>query len=236
MTPTSTLLHKANGPIFGILQEPQEAKNSGVTAFARFEEATSKDDGEQVNAFLKARLEDAGGPAGFLESVFEAMAWYRCNVGPLIRPTWAAEWNSTAPYLQSGDPARWLEAVGVPKDYAVWIAVVRYRPKVAVYRPTQLDAGWYAHHFPSPPRANLSDGGFAMYLRSIDAAATTGLVSEYIHRQVDFTLPDWNRAGGLVGFVEKPNRGESLAQLRDQHLGILKREYGDDPDWLMAAQ
>jgi hypothetical protein len=130
---------------------------------------TNPRDAVQVNDFLSARLTDPGQQERFLKAVLWARRRYRKELEARVHPTWVAEWTSLRPFLDPDRPERWLQAVGVPCDYPAWLAVFRYpvgrsRRRIDLFRPTQLDAGWYAHHFPSPPQAAKELGGHTMYL------------------------------------------------------------------------
>jgi hypothetical protein len=184
---------------------------------------------DEVNEFLAPRLGTTANAEAFLPHLFEALKQYRNKTAKRIDPTWAAEWESLKPFLDPNHPQRWLQAVGVPKDIAVWLAVVCY-PATRVeriFRPTQLDAGWYAHHFPSPPQAATAAGGHTMFLHSAAGVVAThdGLVSEYIHVQADFTLEDWRVAGRLVGFA--PLSAGVLDDQRLAHWQLLQRKYDE---------
>jgi hypothetical protein len=126
-----------------------------------------------------------------------------------------------------------LQAVGVVRDTQVWVAVVQYPVAttyrdIQLFRPTQLEAGSYPYHFPSPPQAELAKGGFTMFLnqpapekRYIQPA----LVSEYVHAQVDFTIKNWRSAGGLVDVTKRPVAG-ALQDQRRRHWELLGTRYG----------
>ena len=191
---------------------------------------TNPADSMQINDFLASRLGDPNQQEAFLKAIIRALSLYRRHVDQQVRPTWVAEWRSLQPFLSPGDPARWLRAVGVPRDQPVWLAVFRYPVKtrkreIKLFRPTQIDAGWYAHHFPSPPEAVPSKGGHAMDLREGPEGDKT-LVSEYLHAQSDLTIADWRAAGRLVGYTGAPVSGD-LSEQRKAHWNLLQTSYGD---------
>jgi len=209
-----------------------EAKEWVIKEFARFDRSNTR----AINDFLSDSLGDLANRDAFLEAVFNAMARYRKETAKQIHPTSAAGWESIAPDLERSAPKRWVEAVGVAKEDPAWVAVVRYPAPPVVFRPTLLDAGWYAHHFPSPPQAETNLGGITMDLRN-DVSPPGALVSEYIHRQIDFTFRHWKNAGSLVDFTDGPvpEPGRQLADLRKRHLARL---IGLDPDaatWVDGA-
>jgi hypothetical protein len=189
--------------------------------------------GAEINDFLSTRLGDPSQREPFLEVIFKAMALYRKKKEECIQPTWAAEWDSLKPLLIPNKPLSWLQAVGVPRDSPVWLAVLCYPLKnalreITTYRPTQLDAGWYAHHFPSPPQAPLEKGGHTMFLNADDGREVAPPpVSEYVHEQVDFDIEDWTAGGSLVDFTGGPTKG-ALDRQRGRHLTLLETVYGKE--------
>jgi hypothetical protein len=199
---------------------------------------TDPRDSAQINAFLAPRLDDPDGREPFLRAVFRAMALYRRRKEDRVHPTWVAEWSSLQPFLDPVRPWRWLQAVGVPRENPVWRAVLRYpaenkRRKVQCFRPSQLDAGWYAHHFPSPPQAAVPVGGHTMFLDQLDERETEALVSEFLHAQIDFTIANWRAGGRLVGYTGRPVGGR-LEEERREHWMLLQRSYesGRVRDWM----
>ena len=188
----------------------------------------------EVNDFLAIHFNDPGKRETFLEAIFLARSEYRRQVEERVRPTWAATWISLQPFLDPDKPERWLQAVGVPKDQRVWVAVLRYPVKneqreIKLYRPTQLDAGWYAHHFPSPPQSPLTGGGLTMFLQQPDQGRgdTRPLVSEFLHTEIDFSIHDWHAAGGLLGCTRGPVSGD-LEEQRRGHWLVLQSSFGPE--------
>jgi len=189
---------------------------------------------QQVNDFLGDRLGDAGRRESFLEAILLAFRRSRASkriAAQRIRPAWVAEWESLLPFLEPDKPERWLQAVGVPSDDPAWVAVFRYPAwrrgkQLPLFRPTQLDAGWYAHHFPSPPAVPLASGGYSMYLQQDGepSSAPVGWVSEYLHRQIDFSMPHWRGGGSLIGMARRV--GGSLDEQRRHHWQKLQDKYG----------
>ncbi len=186
-----------------------------------------------INQFLKVRLESPGSRSTFMRALFMARRKYLgSKAHRVIFPTWTADWADLQRFLAPAAPERWLEAVGVARETGVWIAVIRYsadRGKLRLFRPTQLEAGWYPHHFPSPPVAH-GGGGFTVFLDS--ATPATELVAEYIHSEVDFTCEDWESGGSLVGFTGRPVGGD-LAGARANHLQLLVNKFGESvSEWM----
>ena len=150
-----------------------------------------------------------------------------------FEPSWTTRWESLKPYLDSkkGVPPnadRWVEALGVgPKEDSHWFIVLVYRRREigAVVRPTQLDAGYYAWHFPSPPNTSVSGGGHPNDLRTSPPADS--LRPEYIHKQINHSLQHWIDSGRSVGVTNNTNVSP-LFDIRQFHHILLKKKYGTD--------
>jgi hypothetical protein len=221
-----------------------EAKATFRLAEFRSYTATDPRNYSDVNEFLAGQLDNPARREPFLKALFGAWARYRRRIEDRLHPTWAAEWGSLRPFLDPGSPRRWLQAVGVPRDGGVWLAILCYplkdkKREIKLFRPTQLDAGWYAHHFPSPPDAVLSLGGHTMFLNRGNGTverAPGALVSEYLHAPVDFSIRDWHAAGGLVGFTGQPIGG-MIEKEREAHWLLLQSFYdsGRIREWMPAA-
>ena len=163
-----------------------EAKSTlKMAEFSSFA-VTDPRDRTQVNDFLTIGLDDPTKQRPFLTAIFRAMARYRRRVEDRVHPTWAVEWGTLLPYLDPHNPSLWLQAVGVPREDPVWLVVLCYPMKnrarqIRLFRPTQLNAGWYAHHFPSPPQATVEMGGHTMFLGHDDGRVTSPpAVSEFL--------------------------------------------------------
>ena len=207
----------------------EEARLEGLDGFARFD--ASPGDRAAVNLFLQDEFAARGAP--FIGDVFRALRWYRLARRNVLYPFWAADWKSIAAYLNPPSPNRWLDAVGVAKDAPVFLAVVRYRlpDDVALYRPTQLDAGWYVYHFPSPPGPLPVAGGFTMDLHAASAPGQQ-LVEEYVHREIDFAVGDWLGAGELAGLATAFAAANNLDTLRSRHWDRLSEKYAPLDSWM----
>jgi hypothetical protein len=217
-----------------------EAKSTfKIPEFRRYD-VTDPRDSAQINEFLGARLTDSTRVEPFLQAVLRARRRYRKAIETRVHPTWVAEWTSLKPFLDPDRPERWLQAVGVPRDSPTWVAVFRYpaaRPgrEIGLFRPTQLDAGWHAHHFPSPPQAAAGLGGHTMYLWQ-PLQKTTGipasLICEYLHPQMDVSIAAWRAGGRLIGLA--PPIGGDLAEQRHRHWLLLQLMYKESPvrDWM----
>lgn len=129
------------------------------------------------------------------------------------------------PHIADG-PERWVSALGVYKPvHPRWFLLLKYTVREAgtVARPTQLDAGWGAYHFPSPPRAPLPLGGHPMDLRLSPPA--TSVLPEFVHKQIRHTLRHWSDGGRHIGRTSAPSGG-TLVAVRLTHHELLTRVYG----------
>lgn len=114
----------------------------------------------------------------------------------LDQPCWVAIKDEFLTLADLGTPASWLEAVGLPSPGPL-PTDGRLREKVLVIlsyssselrhllRPSQIDAGWFAFHFPTPPSRPIDQGGLTMRAGALgprSAVADDSLVSEFVHR------------------------------------------------------
>ncbi|MCI0488514.1 MAG: hypothetical protein L0229_18150 [Blastocatellia bacterium] len=144
-----------------------------------------------------------------------------------FHPTWATTWAAFEPHKKHG-PDRWLQVLGVAVPPPKWVILLKYTVAEAgrLVRPTMLDAGWYAYHFPSPRETPLSEGGHPMDIRIQPRA--NRLLPEYIHRQIQHPIRHWIDAGGAsgaIGQTKVPDR-ESLTDQRKSHHELLASVYG----------
>lgn len=133
-------------------------------------------------------------------------------------PVWAMLWDDAEAVVRSADADRWSEIVGVHRGHpGNWVIPLQYKVVECgtLVRPTMLDAGCYAYHFPSPPAAPIRDGGCCMDLRT--SPAPGGLRHEYIVQEMDFFEDHWRRAGPLCVRTKRPTRGSLELQRRAHH-------------------
>lgn len=149
------------------------------------------------------------------------------------RHVWVADAEQFDRVALPHQPDTWLPAVGLPlpaphpdsphrRDLLLQF---RYPAKAvpALARPTQLESGWFAYHFPSPPSAPAEAGGFSLNLGPFHGTRT--LVSEYVHEQIDLD-PDWLQHAQFLGTESSPE--SKLRQLRISHHELLGRHYSLD--------
>jgi len=204
-------------PVFAWARDDWDSDLSET--FAKFPRDLTE---QRVGAWLDGKLEASteGEKTEFVAAVLQAMNAYRRHTR--YQPAWAAAWRAVEPHLGAGAD-RWVDVVGLYKPVRpVWVMVLRYKAGEAgmLIRPTQLDAGWYAHHFPSPPIAPLGDGGYAMDLGT--AGRATRLVPEFIHDPIDHFPRHWQDAGRLLDRTSHAG-AEDLPGQRESHYQLLCR-------------
>jgi hypothetical protein len=198
------------------------AKSEGIKTFKFFPDPI--DDSivsswltKKIEGFTTAQLRD------FMKVVIDAMNSMR-KIAP-FQPTWVTTWEALKPHL-AAKPERWLETLGVAKPESPrWMFLLRYTVRDAgtVARPTQLDAGSYPYHFPSPPQASIEWGGHPMDLQISPPAAF--LLPEFIHEQIDHRIEHWDEAGQFCIATTRP-MVESLDKQRCTHHKLLALKYG----------
>ncbi len=143
-----------------------------------------------------------------------------------FQPTWATTWAAFEPHKDEG-PERWMQVLGVAAPPPRWVILLGYSVAEAgtLVRPTILDAGWYAYHFPSPPQASPTASGHPVDLR-IDPRASRPL-PEYIHKQIPHTFAHWSDLGGMIGRTSSLDP-TSLGDQRLAHFDLLVKTYGPD--------
>ena len=113
-----------------------------------------------------------------------------------IKPFWATDWSKFDPYTKY-ETDRWNQVVGVWREYSTWQIIITY-PASAVdilYRPTQLDGGFYPQHFPPPREIGSAEGGYTMDWGTPDVV----LLPEFIHGQIELKYEYWESAGYRIG-------------------------------------
>lgn len=135
-----------------------------------------------------------------------------------IKPFWVTDWNKFKVYTDL-DVDRWNQVVGIFRPYETWQIVITYPASIvdALYRPTQLDGGFYPQHFPPPPDITSATGGFTMDWGTTDEK----LLPEFIHKQIKLEYEYWENAGHLIG-----KTSQMLCDLnfsREKHFEKLKQ-------------
>lgn len=149
-----------------------------------------------------------------------------------FHPVWAALWTELSDSLASGEVDRWWERVGVCKVTSPrWVVPLVYKVYEAgtLVRPTILDSGFYAYHFPSPPQLPPQNGGCCMDLQT--AAKPGGLTHEYIHQEIAYEERHWTDAGSLCLPTSRPSPTDLPVQ-RQNHNELLQSLPDHEPDWM----
>lgn len=181
---------------------------------------------KRVQEWLTEKLStSAGQRTSFVQAALKAAWHHHLEIAP-YQPAWVAPWEDLKTHLEHpSKPRRWLEVMGAHKQAPCWIIVLRYQVREVgqLLRPTQLEAGWFAYHFPSPPAQYLiSTGGHPMDL-SIPCEAD-GVLQEYVHDQIRHPIEHWHEAGSFCEPMETPPP-EELALQRQRHHQALCEHY-----------
>lgn len=184
-----------------------------------------------VNDRLRTNLQGPERQASFVAAflAFSEMA----SANNPWHPIWAASWDEFDRVANRSRPETWLEAVGLPcPPVPNWLMVLRYRVSDAkrVYRPTQLEAGAFPWHFPSPEtKLPPVRGGHPMNLTNGGAAvqASGSLPSEFVHAEIRFAPEYWAAAGFLLRPTTAPTSGFLMGHRRMHHLSLCE-EYGPE--------
>ena len=148
-----------------------------------------------------------------------------------FQPVWATVWAdfSLREWIM---PARWPQMLGVssnPLD-PTWLLLLRYpvREAGSLVRPTQLDSGWYAGHFPTPPPTHTPPPtSLTGHPMDLDAATRPRRhLPEFIHQEVD------HFSHHLIACARVPAcPPPALPPPQIRHYHLLARDYNDVPVW-----
>jgi hypothetical protein len=184
---------------------------------------------EQFGGFLDRQLDERR--SGLERQEFLSDLLLALNVAARERPfqpCWVTLWSDLEPHLREDSPEEWAEALGVVLHQADrWLIVLRYTIDDAamLVRPTQLEAGWWGYHFPSPQHAPVSSGGHPVDLGINDPFAP--LVREYIHSRIDYDVRQWIVAGRRLRRTTRATACD-LQERRRNHYRRLMETYGED--------
>jgi hypothetical protein len=163
-------------------------------------------------------------------SAFFSLLNYEFDVnGKKYKPIlWSTHWNLFEPFTNekrldgSRNINRWNEVLGVYRHQPVWQLVLEYPASVtsSLYRPTQLDSGYYPQHFPPPREAFFAVGGHTVDLKFRSAS----LLPEYIHAPIRLETRYWNRLC-LLGKTRRIKPRYGLVKPRKKHYQKLKSVY-----------
>lgn len=165
-------------------------------------------------------------------------------------PVWVASFTEFEELVDWTKPGSWLEAVGLPAPRGLeerrFLVVLKYNlgDLPVLVRPSQVEAGWFAFHFPTPSAMPVSKGGRTMRLGGVSWDRRKGdslLVPEFIHEQVPFRLAAEEEIAGSVvvewvahGMARGDGKaGVSLGQCRGlQHRRLRKGFPRETTGWM----
>jgi hypothetical protein len=179
-----------------------------------------------VDQLLQPRLRDSLQKRDFVVDFLNLVGKYR-RIAPW-NPVWAVTWEHFEHACANAAPSGWLESVGLQcSSGPEWLLLLRYPSDQAglLYRPTQLEAGSLAFHFPSPDCAELDRGGHPVHFGR-HASPDRGLISEFVHAEFDFSVDHWIAGGSLLERAA-PNSYRALASYRKGHHDLLCSQYGE---------
>jgi hypothetical protein len=202
-----------------------------------------------IRTFLETRT--ISGQRPILEAYFDSFRAYLAETDvrrrrgepyATLNPAWVTLWEPWRRRvgLTADD---WCNAVGLAKgmrQMPTWVVPLMYpvwRAKRLI-RPTQLEAGWYGRHFPTPPSCTASSGGRVVEGReSVFSAKDYRALPEFIHAPVELVVQDWIATGmpvlplsGIVGDAT------DLKRDRDGHWTSLRREFASVDDWMNGVE
>ena len=171
--------------------------------------------------WFERKLEDPDQRETFITAALRALNDFRDPTPPVWCTT---ERDFRSHFNKSAD--RWLELLGVATPQrATWVILVLYHVWEAqrLFRPTVLESGWYAQHFPSPPNGTspTKDGGFTMDL----GAASTELLREFVHSPVALQARHWRDTGQHCR--QASGGTKELTAQRSAHYRLLIDEFGE---------
>jgi hypothetical protein len=183
---------------------------------------------EQIDVFLRGKLRDNGKKTQFVIQFLELLREFRQAVQ--WHPIWAASSREFQQASIDNIAESWFETVGIPcnTDPPPWLLILQYPSELPlqIFRPTQLEAGAFAYHFPSPDCIPPDTGGLCMHLG--DSVSQSGiLVPEFIHNECDFKLDHWRDGGERLGRASA-TLSRSVMRFRARHHALLCEKYTEE--------
>lgn len=187
---------------------------------------------ERLNRKLEGKDPESDEVKDFVAAVLDVLNYNLEELKQPFNPTWVTTWTHFAEILPAVESDSWNNSLGVTTIGNDWQIVLRYPAKAAgrLYRPTQLESGYNAYHFPSPVSAGMAVGGHPMDLSAATRRRPRGLFSEYIHGQIRMELDYWLAAGRLIGRTDY--NLYQLSRLRKRHHRRLDKHYPDVKLWM----
>jgi len=158
----------------------------------------------------------------FLDTVFGVLRNY--SQEHPFQPVWASTLTSFESHIKEG-PDRWLEMLGMVRTGKPrWLVLLAYEVKEAgtIARPTQLEAGFWPYHYPSPNCAEAFRGGHPIDL----GRAKRALLPEFVHKEIPHNLKHFECGGSRCGPTTRVTNESLLEEQRCTHYDRLVEEYG----------
>jgi hypothetical protein len=142
----------------------------------------------------------------------------------------------------SQSPMDWCESVGLIKDSSkipAWMMVVQYPVRRAepLICPTQLEAGWYGRHFPTPPGCPKTKGGRVVEGRAeVFSKVDYRALPEYLHAPIHLFVQDWLTAElPILPVTRTVGNLIDLERDRAAHWKALCDEFAGTGGWMPRA-
>jgi len=157
-------------------------------------------------------------------------------------PIWAALWSKWFDRVNRMRAESWASATGLCKlTPPNFLAILKYPADLGnpLIRPTQLEAGYFGRHFPSPPCASAGHGGRIVQGRSGNMNTNpTKALREFIHPPIQWTEHEWVASGlPVIETAFAVGAAGELASDRSGHWSDLCHEFGQAPvsTWMDPA-
>jgi hypothetical protein len=216
----------------------QFGKDSGIAGLSGLDLVSA----DSLAASLAQQL--AGRPISeqlpLMRAFFRAQELYT-GTGEPYPPVWVALWRHWSLAIDLANSEFWASSMGLskPKE-GCWLAVLRYPAIRAgqLIRPTQLEAGWFGRHFPSPSVCTLGSGGRIVHGLDSAAAPAGNCLWEYLHKPIAWSEHDWLSSEMPVLRTARPvGPASRLLSDRELHWRRLSKEFGSQAvsSWMAKA-
>ncbi|MEK7408747.1 MAG: hypothetical protein AAB225_27085 [Acidobacteriota bacterium] len=216
----------------------QFGKDSGIVGLSGLDLVSAESLGLSLAQQLAGRPVSEQVP--LMRAFFLAQELY-IGSGDPHPPVWVALWRHWSLTIDLAHSESWADAVGIskPKE-GCWLAVLKYPATRAgqLVRPTQLEAGWFGRHFPSPNVCTPGSGGRIVHGLDSAVVPAGNCLWEYLHKPIPWSEYDWLSSGMPVSRTARPvGPVGTLLSDREFHWGRLKREFGEKAvsSWMKNA-
>lgn len=216
--PLSTILDLDR--LVGLFQKDWLTTSAG-SPFADYTDVSTYDP-DRFHRWLTESIERDGQEflEGILDLLNEDLRQSRSSPGPgvMVYPFWA----SVVKDVDDVDLSRICQMTGLPINGEAWVCLLQVPAERAgtPVRPTQLEAGASAIHFPTPKKLPWSIGGHPVDLHPGEAVRQ--LLKEFLYYPISWEHGDI-QAWGRVRLGD-----HSLVEVREWHLRRLRQEYPND--------